>query len=77
MSDEAAHYSVGLHYGPNAADDDLIVKDNGGNVVWITRAIAASANYESIGQETFYGPLLRNGFDLSTIDAGTLRVYLR
>lgn len=64
-------------YVPNAADNDLIVEDNAGLVVWQVRAIAASANNESVGMETFEGPMLMNGFELATIDAGSLRVYLR
>jgi hypothetical protein len=64
-------------YVPNAADNDLIVKDNGGNIVWSIRAIASAANNESTGMEHFDGPLLLNGFNLDTIDGGTLRVYMR
>lgn len=64
-------------YVPNAADNDLIVKDNAGLVVWQVRAIAGSSNNESVGMETFDGPMLMNGFNLDTIDAGSLRVYLR
>lgn len=64
-------------YVPNAADNDLQVEDNAGKVVWRTRAIAASANYESVGQETFDGPIMMNGFELAVIDAGVLYVYLR
>ena len=62
---------------PNAADNDLIVKDNAGKVIWQIRAITASNNYQSSGMETFDGPFLCNGFVLDTIDAGTLKVYLR
>jgi outer membrane protein assembly factor BamB len=64
-------------YIPNAADNDLIVEDNAGKVIWQVRAIAASANYESVGMETFDGPILCNGFEVATIDGGSLKVYLR
>lgn len=67
----------GMVYVPNAADNDLIVKDNSGKVVWQIRAIAGSPNNESVGMETFPGPKLLNGFKLDTIDGGSLRVYLR
>jgi hypothetical protein len=46
-------------------------------VIWQIRAIAGSPNNESAGMETFNEPKLLNGFNLDTIDGGSLRVYLR
>jgi hypothetical protein len=66
-----------MTYIPNAADNDLEVKHaNGGGVIWVTRAIAAASNNESVGQEAFEGPIGCSGFNLATIDGGKLYVYL-
>ena len=65
---------------PNASDDDLIVKDNAGEVVWQIRAVAGSPNNESVGMEEFRpseSPMCVSGLNLDTIDGGSLRVYLR
>jgi hypothetical protein len=65
-----------MTYIPNAADNDLEVRHASGGVIWVTRAIAAASNNESIGQETFDGPIGCSGFNLAVIDGGKLYVYL-
>ena len=62
---------------PNAADDDLIVKDGNGNVKWVVRAAAGAPNKESYGAEVCAAcPFDSDGFDLDTIDGGTLYVNI-
>ena len=68
----------GMEYHPNAVDNDLIVKDCAGTIKWQTRAIAPSNAHQSSGKETWeFGPTIFNGFDLATIDGGTLYVHIR
>lgn len=65
---------------PNAADNDLIINDRGGKLIWRIRAIAASANYESIGREEFDpGPdgLPASGIVVNTIDGGVVHAIIK
>jgi hypothetical protein len=57
---------------PTAAEDDIVIEDNGGNLIWEMKAIAGGTGitYErSINAAC-------NGFNLSTIDSGTLYVQI-
>ena len=61
-----------------AAGDDLSVTDNGGSEVWTEKAIAVDSN----GEISYNWPLNAqgasvNGFTLTTIDSGTLRVWVK
>jgi len=65
---------------PAAANDDLIVKDGNGNVVWTVRAMTGATSNEIYGAVNFTGPLEMDGFELDTIEGdagGTLYVYIR
>jgi hypothetical protein len=63
---------------PNATDNDLIIKDGNGDVKWAVRATAGAPNKESFGAETFTreGGEPFDGFELDTIDGGTLYVHV-
>ena len=60
---------------PNAANNDIIIKDGNGNEKWNVRATADSANKESYGAEHFTGPEEFDGFQLHTLDGGSVYVY--
>ena len=67
-----------MAWHPNATDNDLIVHDGNGNIKWVVRATAGAPNNESYGIERFDGGPegeLFDGFDIDTMDAGTLYVY--
>lgn len=65
-----------MEWAPNAVDNDLIIKDGAGKVIWQVRAIYAAANHESAGLEKFDSPGWYDGFWLDTIDGGTLHVKI-
>jgi len=69
-----------MEYHPNAADNDLVVKDTRGFPIWPPiRAIASSAAHETIGIEKWENPSPEVPFDglvLTTIDGGTLYVTI-
>ena len=63
-----------MEWRPNAAADDLLIYDNNAVTVWVTKALAGgTAGAEKIsfgeGQDIL-------GFDVETIDGGTLYVWL-
>jgi hypothetical protein len=61
-----------------AAGDDLSVTDNAGHEIWTEKALAVDAN----GQISYVWPCNAgggnscNGFEVTTIDSGILRVWL-
>lgn len=57
---------------PSASGDDIIVKDNGGNMIWEMKAIAGGTGitYERAINASC------GGFNLHTIDSGTLYVQV-
>ena len=63
---------------PAAADNDLVVKDSLGNILWVTRAITGAPNYESSGAE-YINDLDKwvNGINVETIDGGVLKIYVK
>lgn len=64
-----------MKYTPTTAGDDLLVEDNAGHDIWKFKAVAADAN-EQI--EYFWAgkDITFSGFNLTTIDHGTLTVYI-
>lgn len=63
-----------MEWAPNSADDDLLIYDNNAEAVWVTKAIAGgTAGRESWTPSVPFNAL---GFDLETIDGGTLYVWL-
>ena len=57
---------------PTASADDIVIKDNGGNMIWEMKAIAGGTgipNDRSINATC-------NGFNLHTIDSGILYVQI-
>lgn len=63
-----------MEWVPNAAANDLIVKDSAGNIKWDVDAIAGGTPGKEV--TPWNKPLRMIGFDLDTIDGGTLYVYL-
>ena len=59
---------------PTAAGDDLSVTDGSSNVIWNHKAIAGGAGIYYTSE--FYGRSW-DGFYLTTLDTGTLYVYLK
>jgi hypothetical protein len=60
----------------SAADDDLLVVDNGGQTLWKQRAVAGDANASFV--YNWEGtPGILNGITITTIDGGTLYVQTR
>lgn len=55
-----------------AADDDVIIKDGSGNVIWRTKAEAADQPQESCALDHRWF----NGIETDTIDTGTVDIYL-
>jgi len=60
---------------PVSDGDDILIQDNGGNNVWKLKAIAGDTNqaieYERVIEQSV------NGFNLVTLDSGTVYVYVR
>ncbi len=63
-----------MEWIPNATSDNLTILDNAGNEFWDVDALTGG----TAGKETFKlsRPIKVNGFNLSVIDGGTLRVYI-
>ncbi len=63
-----------MEWRPNATDDDLQVSDHTGRAKWVVKALAPAQGglelWESANGESF------NGFQLTTIDGGTLYVWV-
>lgn len=66
-----------LVYWPNAADNDVLVQDAVGGRIWKARAkVPAGSTNDAIAELTKdFGGAWFDGFDLETIDAGTLVVF--
>ena len=66
-----------FEWHPNAADDDLIIKDQNGKVLWQIRASAGAPNDESAGILTNdnVGGQAVTVINVEVIDAGTLYIY--
>ena len=64
-----------MEFIPNAADDDLVVQDNGSNEVWeVTNALAGGL----AGRRVFDTPTIVNGFNLSTLGTSCiLKVWVK
>ena len=65
-----------LEWHPSAADDDLEVQDDAGNVLWKIRALAGAPNNEAEAIET--KEINRRGVGgvvIVTIDGGTLYIH--
>jgi hypothetical protein len=63
-----------LEWTPTTSGDDLLVVDNAGNTIWTRKTIAADSN-QGISEEKRIDGVL-NGMTITTIDHGTLYVYL-
>ena len=63
-----------MEWRPNAAADDLLIYDNNAETIWVTKALAGG----TAGKEDFSPskPFDALGFDVETIDGGTLYVWL-
>ena len=70
------YYIARMQWEPTTAGHTLTVKDAAGEVMWQSTALAAVG---VTGPEVWENPdprlLYFEGFDLDTIDGGTLRVY--
>jgi hypothetical protein len=60
---------------PTTAGDDILVEDNGGSDLWAYKAIAADSN-QAIAYEREFNSQV-NGITVTTIDHGTLYIYIR
>lgn len=60
---------------PTTAGDDILVEDNGGANLWAYKALAADAN-EGIEYERELDCQV-NGITVTTIDNGTLYIFIR
>ena len=61
-----------FEWTPTTDGHDILIHDNGGNVIWTKKALAADAN-QGISYTRVGGSV--NGINLVTIDGGTLYVY--
>lgn len=64
-----------MRWTPTTAEDDLLVQNNASDDVWRLKAIAADADQMIEYEITIDGWV--NGFNLVTIDNGTLYVYIK
>jgi len=64
-----------MRWTPTTTGDDLLVVDNAGNTIWTYKALAADANQGITFDLTLDGAVC-NGIVVSTIDNGTLYIYL-
>lgn len=61
---------------PAAADDDLVVKDSHGNILWQIRASAGCPGHEDFAQQkSEHMCRWVNGINIETIDGGMLYIY--
>ena len=60
---------------PTADGDDIDIQSNDGSEIWSFKAIAGTTN-EEIAYEWPGKDITFQGFNLVTIDAGTLKVYI-
>jgi hypothetical protein len=58
---------------PEADGDDILVTDNSGHYTWSLKAIASTSDEEIEYIKEINGSV--NGFNLVTMDSGTLYVY--
>jgi hypothetical protein len=58
---------------PTTDGDDLLIEDNSGHYTWNLKAIAATSSEEIEYVKEINGSV--NGFNLVTLDHGTLYVY--
>ena len=63
-----------IEWTPEADGDDLLLVDNAGNTIWTRKAIAGDANQGISEDKRIDGTL--NGLSITTIDSGTVYVYL-
>ena len=63
-----------MQWAPTTSGDDILVKDNGGNTLWSLKAIAADTNGGITYRADFNCSV--NGINVTTIDHGTLYIYL-
>jgi len=68
-------YVKRIIWTPTTDGDDILIQDNGGHNVWAYKAIAASSNQEIEYERVIDGPV--SGFNLATLDHGTVYVYIR
>ena len=62
-----------ITWTPEADADDILITDNSGHEVWSKKAIAATSDQEIEYETVIEGSV--NGFNLVTLDSGTVRVY--
>lgn len=68
---------LAMEWRATATGDDLLVSDNAGNEIWSEKAIAGDSSEQIPLQWPLNGKGLScSGFVLTTIDAGTLRVWI-
>jgi len=66
-----------MDWAPNAKDNDLVIQDGTGNLIWEVRAVGPSPNNESNYIEYWTNPnpeMPFQGFMLHTMDGGTIKV---
>lgn len=68
-------YVYRMVWTPTTDGDDLLVVDNGGNTLWSLKAVAADSN-QGIEYERVFETSV-NGIIVSTIDNGSLYVYVK
>jgi hypothetical protein len=64
-----------MSWTPEADGDDISVIDNGSNDLWSLKALVGDANQSIELTRTFETQL--NGINVSTLDSGTLYVFIR
>ena len=60
---------------PTTAGDDILVEDNGGSDLWAYKALAGDAD-QAIEYDRDFNMQV-NGITVTTIDNGTLYIYIR
>ena len=65
-----------MEWHPAAADNDLLVTDSAGTILWKCRAVAAATNGESYAvEEKEFNLQGVDGIYIATIEGGTLYIF--
>lgn len=68
-------YVKRMVWTPTTDGDDLLIVDHAGGTVWTLKAIAADSNQGIEYEKVIDGTV--NGMTITTIDNGTVYVYVR
>ena len=68
-------YVKSIRWTPTTAGDDILIQDNGGSNVWKLKSLAADSNQAIENMIEIDGMV--NGFNLVTLDNGTVYVHIK